>query len=463
MSKRKKVGLLLLIVVAICLNVTIIKMPNDYRQVKIQISFDIMCDEQGTVQLFYGENYQFSEANSIRFAYDDKNEYQHFVGEIEYPNCWFRWDFPETCESVEIKNVEFANGNHSDLLNANLFENVDSNDISQVYYENDIVYISVDGEDGWVAPGNAVVLEQLITEKDMQNALIIKVICCVVIDLILLLGFVFSRKVSSLPKELYQNRKLIFKLAKNDFKTRYAGSYLGIFWAFVQPIVTIAVYWFVFEKGLKVGNIVDKSGLPVPFVLWLTAGLIPWFFFSEALPNATNALVEYSYLVKKVVFKISILPVIKVISAVFVHAFFVLFTIILFLLMGYGFDGYTLQVVYYSLCMFMFVLALAYTTCAVVIFFRDLTQIINIVLQIGMWMTPIMWQLDVIKSEILQKIFMLNPMYYVVSGYRDALIYKQWFWEQPQLTLYFWGVTIVIFGIGALIFKRLKPHFADVL
>lgn len=270
------------------------------------------------------------------------------------------------------------------------------------------------------------------------------------------------RRLLTLPKELWDNRKLIWKLSKNDFKTRFAGSYLGIIWAFVQPIVTIIMYWLVFEKGLKAGAQLSKDGIEVAFVLWLSAGLVPWFFFAEALNNGTNALLEYNYLVKKVVFKISILPIIKIISALFVHIFFVGFVLVLFMCYGYWPDLYTLQVFYYSLCMFILVLAICYTTCAIVIFFRDLSQIINILLQIGMWATPIMWQISIVP-ENWQWIFKLNPMFYIVNGYRDALIDKRWFWQTPMLTLYFWLFVAVFFVIGSIVFKRLKPHFADVL
>ena len=134
-------------------------------------------------------------------------------------------------------------------------------------------------------------------------------------------------KILALPMELYHNRKLILSLAKNDFKTKYAGSYLGIIWAFIQPIVTVLVYWFVFQKGLKAAGMNTKTGVEVPYVLWLISGLVPWFFFQDALSTGTNALLEYSYLVKKVVFKISILPIVKIISSLFVHCFFILFTI----------------------------------------------------------------------------------------------------------------------------------------
>ncbi len=268
----------------------------------------------------------------------------------------------------------------------------------------------------------------------------------------------------SLPIEIYHSRKLVFSLAKNDFKTRYAGSYLGIFWAFVQPIVTVLVYWLVFEKGLKAGVMNTKAGIDVPFVLWLVAGIVPWFYFSDALNGATSALLEYAYLVKKVVFKISILPIVKMVSALFVHLFFIAFTLVLFAAYGHFPDLYTLQVLYYSLAMFLMVLGLAYATCAIVVFFRDLTQIINIALQIGVWVTPIMWNIDTMElPPILLRIFKLNPMYYIVAGYREALISKVWFFEHPGLTVYFWVATVALFCFGSIIFKRLKVHFADVL
>ena len=257
---------------------------------------------------------------------------------------------------------------------------------------------------------------------------------------------------------------MIFKLAKNDFKTRYAGSYLGIVWAFVQPIITIIVYWFVFEYGLSAGAQLSRNGIAIPFVLWLSAGLVPWFFFSEALSSATNALIEYNYLVKKVVFKIEALPVVKVLSSSFVHVFFVLFVLILYSCYGYFPDVYTVQVFYYSFCMFMMVLAISYTTCAVVVFFRDLSHIIGIFLQVGVWATPIMWNFSIIHNPVLEFIFKLNPMFYIVQGYREALIEKTWFWQSALgQTAYFWILTIVLFAFGKMMFNRLKPHFADVL
>jgi len=294
---------------------------------------------------------------------------------------------------------------------------------------------------------------------DSFQEMIKKIIACVII-LVAILVFIFLYdKITVLPVELFQSRHLIWKLAKNDFKKRYAGSYLGAVWAMVQPVVTVAMYYVVFDVIMGTGNamVPDK-----PYVLFLTAGLVPWFYFSEALNSGTNALLEYNYLVKKVVFKISVLPIIKIIAATFIHVFFAIVMLIIAAIYGYYPNIYTIQLIYYSFCLFIFVLGLCYSTCAIMVFFKDIGQIISILLQIGMWATPILWDVNGLSSTM-QMIVKINPLVYIVNGYRSAIFEKSWFWEDFYSTMYFWIVTVVVFGVGALVFKRLKVHFSDVL
>ena len=234
---------------------------------------------------------------------------------------------------------------------------------------------------------------------------------------------------------------------------------MGALWALAQPVVTVGMYYIVFDKLM--GN-TGRGAEGVPFVLFLTAGLVPWFYFNEALNNGTNALREYDYLVKKVVFKISILPIIKIIAATFIHVFFVGVLLLVAALYGYYPTVYTVQIVYYSFCLFIFVLALCYATCSVVVFFKDLTQIINIALQIGIWATPILWNIESAPAGWVF-VLKLNPLVYVVEGYRSAIYGRQWFFQDFFSTMYFWIVTVVLFGLGAAVFRRLKVHFADVL
>ena len=294
---------------------------------------------------------------------------------------------------------------------------------------------------------------------DQEQELMKKIIACAGIAIMIVVFICFYDKITVLPQELYQSRHLIWKLAKNDFKKRYAGSYLGAVWAMVQPVVTVAMYYVVFDVIMGTG----KSMVPdKPYVLFLTAGLVPWFYFNEALNNGTNALLEYNYLVKKVVFKISVLPIIKIIAATFIHVFFAVVLLVISACYGYFPTIYTIQLIYYSMCLFVLVLGMCYTTCAVMVFFKDIGQIISILLQIGMWATPILWDIGSLSptAEMLVKI---NPLVYIVNGYRSAIFEERWFFEDFYSTMYFWIITVVIFGVGALVFKRLKVHFADVL
>lgn len=293
-----------------------------------------------------------------------------------------------------------------------------------------------------------------------QQELLKKLISCTVIAVSCIVFAKGYDKFTTLPVELFQSRHLIWKLAKNDFKKRYAGSYMGAVWAMIQPVVTITMYYIVFDKIM--GNSINRGTGEIPYVLFLTTGLVPWFYFTEALTNGTNALLEYNYLVKKVVFKISVLPIIKIIAATFIHAFFACVMLVVAAIYGYYPTVYTLQIFYYSACLFILVLALSYTTCAIVVFFRDLAQIINIALQIGMWATPILWNIDTLSPRWVV-ILKLNPLVYIVNGYRSAVYEKEWFFQDFFSTMYFWIITVVLFGIGAAIFKRLKVHFADVM
>lgn len=250
---------------------------------------------------------------------------------------------------------------------------------------------------------------------------------------------------------------LIYNLSKSDFKKRYLGSYLGIIWAFVQPLITLLLFWFVFQVGFRNTPVNDA-----PFILWLACAIIPWNFFAEAIQTSTNSVIENNYLVKKVVFKLEILPVIKIYSALVVHLFFIIFLIGMFTVYRYPFTMYYLQIPYYLLASIMLVMGISWFTSSVVLFFKDTSQIVAMLVQFGFWLTPIFYPITMIPEKY-QFLFKMNPMYYITDGYRRIFIYRQWFWQDLKLTLYFWGVTVIFLTVGFYIYRKLKPHFADVI
>jgi lipopolysaccharide transport system permease protein/teichoic acid transport system permease protein len=254
------------------------------------------------------------------------------------------------------------------------------------------------------------------------------------------------------------NKRLIITLIKNDFKKQYLGSYLGLFWAFAQPIVFILVIWFVFEVGFRASPITGET----PFFLWLICGMIPWFFFANGLSNGSNAIVANAFLVRKVAFRTSILPLVQIGSTFVIHLVLVGLLIFAFLLYGYSPSLYWLQLFYYLFCLIFLLLGLSWLSSSIRVFVKDVSSFINILIQIGFWATPIFWSLNLVPQKY-RYIIELNPMYYIVEGFRDTFIEQVWFWEKGFLTLYFLILSSFIFVSGAIVFRKLRIHFGDVL
>jgi len=255
-------------------------------------------------------------------------------------------------------------------------------------------------------------------------------------------------------RTLYLRRFLIYQMAKREISMTHAGSKLGFAWSFIHPLVLILVLWVVFAVGFK-----SAPAKGIPFAVWLTAGMAVWQTSAEVLMGATGAVRNNPHLVKKVVFPLSILPVVRLVASSLTHTVFLIFLILLIVFYRLPFSIYWFQALYYLTAMCVLALGLTWLTSALNVFVPDTGQLVPVFLQIGFWVTPIFWDLEMMP-ENLQFLFTLNPMFYVVQGYRDSFLFFVPFWDHWNLTLYFWSLTFVIFVAGALGFQRLKPPFA---
>lgn len=255
-----------------------------------------------------------------------------------------------------------------------------------------------------------------------------------------------------------KNRKLLIGLIRNDFKQRFAGNYLGIVWAFLQPLITIAVYWFVFTNGFKSPPIQN-----VPFLLWLLCGLVPWFLINECIIGASESITQNIYLVKKVMFEVKLLPLVKLGSALLVNFVFYLLMLLCFLLFGFKPHWFWLQTFYYFFATIFFVFGVALLLSSIVVFVKDVSHVVLIVMQLFFWMTPIFWNISLVTSQPILFILKMNPVYYIINGFRESLIYGVPFWKHTWLTIYFWIICLLTFYTGNKVFNKLQPHFSDVL
>ncbi|MEA3334070.1 MAG: ABC transporter permease [Pseudomonadota bacterium] len=257
---------------------------------------------------------------------------------------------------------------------------------------------------------------------------------------------------------IISRRNLIWEMVKREIAVQYVGSWLGGIWTVVNPLMMILIFWFVFGFGLKA-----QPQNNVPFVVWLTAGMALWFNFSEILSGSTVMITNNSHLVKKILFPCSILPVIKVFSSLVSHAIFLLLLFILIIAYGLPVNGwFILQGLYYYVAMVVLVLGLSWLSSALNVWSRDTAQVVQVGLQICFWGTPIFWDINIMPFSV-QHWLKLNPIFYLVQGYRDSFIYGVPFWRHWRWGLYYWFIAGSFLIIGALVFRRLKPHFADVI
>ena len=452
-SNRKKKAIILLI--AFIVTIGLFSLFDKYYSVQpISLVIEVKSDRADNYQVYYDTlgDKGWNDSKSVIESYDGSNEFKKLTFNIPKDTKNIRIDFGTIPTNIDIKEFYFEK---------NEIHNISSEDINGEFNgliidENDGFNVKVETEDPYI------VLENVSNALSTLGGRPILLTTIMLIGS-MLLGYLTAKSISGLKEGIkfikisLSNVGMIKSLSINDFRNKYASSYLGIVWGFIQPLVTIAVYWFVFQVGFRSGDVGD-----VPFILWFIAGIIPWFFFSDAWPSTTGVFTEYSYLVKKVVFKIEILPMVKIISALFVHLFFILFIYVISAIYGYYPDLYSLQFIYYSFAMIVLVYSLSIITSAIVLFFRDLSQIINILMNVGFWATPIGWQLTMLPDWA-ARIFKLNPLYYIVTGYRDAFVDKIFFWQRPYETIYFWMFCLVTLLIGIKLFNKLRPHFSDVI
>lgn len=261
-------------------------------------------------------------------------------------------------------------------------------------------------------------------------------------------------------KEHIGFRKQIFMLAKADIIKTYKGAALGWLWAFVKPVTNIFVYWFVFSFGLRTANVVDKQ----PFFLWLVVGIVPWFYMAEMLSQGTNSIRRYSYLVTKMKFPVSTIPTFVSLSKLLIHILMISIVIVLLLLKGYSIDIYYLQLPFYMFLMYFFFTMWTLFATPLAAISKDFTNLIKSIVSPIFWVSGILWDPNSVEMPLLKNFLFINPITYLVQGYRDTLLNnKIWFFEKPYSALAFFIVLSIMTILAIGLYKIYRKEIADVL
>ena len=259
-------------------------------------------------------------------------------------------------------------------------------------------------------------------------------------------------------KAIIKDKKLIWQLGKNDFKNRFANTSLGAIWGFLQPFVFMLTYAIVFQYILKTGS----SG-NIPYAVWFFPGMAMWQWINDSIMSASNSIRTYSYLVKKVVFPVDIIPMISIVASSFVGLFLILIATILCII--YKYMPNILLLLYVVIATYCCIIAFTRFTSAITTVVPDFANLLGIAMQLFFWFTPVIWNLNMlVEHPILAKIMRCTPFTYLVTTFRQVFIGENIvFAENGLYTLVFWIITIIMFIWGNAVFKRTKKDFADVL
>lgn len=259
-------------------------------------------------------------------------------------------------------------------------------------------------------------------------------------------------------REIWKNRERMFRMAMYDFRTRNNDSYLGKIWTFLNPLIQILTFWFVFGQGMRGGRPVEGY----PYLLWMLSGLLPWFFASASIVGACGSIYSKAGTVLRMQYPQTTIPVGNILVNFFDHLATMLILLVVLLMYGYAPALTWLNLLYYWMCGIIFFSVLGLVTSTLTMIARDFQKLISSLIRLLFYMTPILWTLDSMP-EGTRGILKLNPVLYLVDGYRDSLLYNVNFWEHGTKTLFFWLVTLLLLLLGCSVHRRYKDYFIDLM
>lgn len=256
-------------------------------------------------------------------------------------------------------------------------------------------------------------------------------------------------------KDLYEYRELLKTNVKKDIRGKYKGSFLGILWSFLNPLLQVIVYAIVFPYLMRGATIEN-------YVVYLVTGIIPWTFFSTVVGVGTTVIKSNQGIIKKVYFPREILIISQVISGLV--NFFISCIIILLFCLGFG-VGISIHILFIpviAIIQAILSLGILFITSSINVYIQDLEYIVSFLLNMAFYGTPIIYEISQFASAgTLLKFIELNPMTPIINAYRDVFLYHQW--PNPSGLIYVAILGLIILVVGYLIFRKLEKGFAEQL
>lgn len=260
-------------------------------------------------------------------------------------------------------------------------------------------------------------------------------------------------------KEQIKNFYLIQRLAQFQLKISNHDNYLGLAWELINPLIQIAVYYFVFGMGIR-GQRSDVDG--IPFIIWMLVGISMWFFVNQGILEGTKSISMKYNQVAKMNFPLSTIPSYIITSKFYGHLVLLAIIIVLCIVAGIMPSIYMLQLLLYVPFVYLFCLSFTLVTSTLGVIIRDVQMAVQAFMRVLFYASPILWVPH--PGSLVEHIMKFNPAYFLAESYRAAIVYKEWYFvEHWQLTLYNIGIVILLFSVGSILHMKFRYRFSDFL
>lgn len=256
--------------------------------------------------------------------------------------------------------------------------------------------------------------------------------------------------VMGIINELIKYKEFLRTNVKKDIRGKYKGSFLGVLWSFINPLLSVVVYAIVFHYIMRFQ--IDH------YLIYLISGIIPWTFFTNSVNAGLNSILYNANLIKKVYFPRVILPISGVTSCLVNFAISCIIVILFALLGGVGISVYIFLLPLVAIVQYVFTLGIAFIVSAVEIYVRDIEHIITFFMSMLFYVTPILYTPDYVPDKF-SWILKLNPLAYIINAYHSIIYYK----ELPNMAnlCAVFAFSVILFFVGYKIFDKLQRGFAE--
>ena len=251
----------------------------------------------------------------------------------------------------------------------------------------------------------------------------------------------YFRFLCQMTKDIFRNFNRIFALAVFEYKLTTKQMVLGQLWKLLNPLIQTGVYWLVFGIGIRSGNPIDG----VPYVVWLTCGLTPWLIMSHSITASANSIYSKASMLTRANIPTCLVPLSTVVAFMLDSGWSVAILVVVFLGNGCVPTWNALGLIYFFLCILIFSSVCSLITSVLVMLARDFNQLIQAVMRMIYFLSPIFWK----PGHTLPEAFLLfdrcNPFGYVIRGFRNSLLFNIPFWQDLQGMMIFWTIVLVMY------------------